>query len=232
MRWSDDEPSGIQFDGLRARDVWALNKYFEQLPASRRRDRGRRVRGAVRATSASRSSISGPSDGRATVRGEPPAARRVAAALDACIGDGVEDALGGARRHRRERRSSPRRSPMRRARSARSTARRRSRAAQRAIAIAAARQAAGLAVPELPRAWAYVLLCADRGRRRDARWSAPAPAARARRTRRRGRRRDVWAKYPEVDAMLDRELVRDRDQGRGRRRRRSGSTSGASAPRR
>ena len=24
--------SGLQFDGLRARDVWALNKYFEQLP--------------------------------------------------------------------------------------------------------------------------------------------------------------------------------------------------------
>ena len=34
VRWSDDQSTGIQFDGLRARDVWALNKYFEQLPAS------------------------------------------------------------------------------------------------------------------------------------------------------------------------------------------------------
>lgn len=33
VRWSNDESTGIQFDGLRARDVWALNKYFEQLPA-------------------------------------------------------------------------------------------------------------------------------------------------------------------------------------------------------
>ena len=33
VRWSDDTATGIQFDGLRAREVWALNKYFEQLPA-------------------------------------------------------------------------------------------------------------------------------------------------------------------------------------------------------
>lgn len=33
VRWSDDKATGIQFDGLRARDVWALNKFFEQLPA-------------------------------------------------------------------------------------------------------------------------------------------------------------------------------------------------------
>ena len=33
VRWSDDKGVGLQFDGLRARDVWALNKYFEQLPA-------------------------------------------------------------------------------------------------------------------------------------------------------------------------------------------------------
>jgi hypothetical protein len=33
VRWSDDASIGIQFDGLRARDVWALNKYFEQLQA-------------------------------------------------------------------------------------------------------------------------------------------------------------------------------------------------------
>lgn len=34
VRWSDSNGTGLQFDGLRARDVWALNKYFEQLPAS------------------------------------------------------------------------------------------------------------------------------------------------------------------------------------------------------
>jgi hypothetical protein len=31
VRWSDDKATGLQFDGLRARDVWALNKYFELL---------------------------------------------------------------------------------------------------------------------------------------------------------------------------------------------------------
>lgn len=34
VRWSDDTTTGLQFDGLRARDVWALNKYFDQLPAA------------------------------------------------------------------------------------------------------------------------------------------------------------------------------------------------------
>ncbi|HSD87746.1 MAG TPA: PilZ domain-containing protein [Kofleriaceae bacterium] len=34
VRWSDDKATGLQFDGLRARDVWALNKFFEQLPSS------------------------------------------------------------------------------------------------------------------------------------------------------------------------------------------------------
>jgi hypothetical protein len=33
VRWSDDAATGLQFDGMRAREVWALNKYFEQLPA-------------------------------------------------------------------------------------------------------------------------------------------------------------------------------------------------------
>jgi hypothetical protein len=31
VRWSDDNGVGLQFDGLRARDVWALNEYFKQL---------------------------------------------------------------------------------------------------------------------------------------------------------------------------------------------------------
>ena len=31
VRWSDAKGVGIQFDGLRARDVWALNELFKQL---------------------------------------------------------------------------------------------------------------------------------------------------------------------------------------------------------
>ena len=31
VRWTDGNAIGLQFDGLRAKDVWALNKYFEQL---------------------------------------------------------------------------------------------------------------------------------------------------------------------------------------------------------
>lgn len=34
VRWSDDSATGLQFDGLRARDVWGLNKFFEKLPSS------------------------------------------------------------------------------------------------------------------------------------------------------------------------------------------------------
>jgi len=33
VRWSNSDGIGIQFDGLRARDVWALNEYFKQLPS-------------------------------------------------------------------------------------------------------------------------------------------------------------------------------------------------------
>lgn len=31
VRWSDPKAVGLQFDGLRARDVWALNEYFKLL---------------------------------------------------------------------------------------------------------------------------------------------------------------------------------------------------------
>ncbi len=33
VRWADAKGVGLQFDGLRARDVWALNEYFKQLPS-------------------------------------------------------------------------------------------------------------------------------------------------------------------------------------------------------
>ena len=32
VRWSTDLSVGIQFDGLRPKDVWALSKYLESLP--------------------------------------------------------------------------------------------------------------------------------------------------------------------------------------------------------
>jgi hypothetical protein len=31
VRWSDAKGVGLQFDGLRAQEVWALNAYFKQL---------------------------------------------------------------------------------------------------------------------------------------------------------------------------------------------------------
>jgi hypothetical protein len=32
VRWATDEEAGVQFDGLRARDVWSLNEFFKSLP--------------------------------------------------------------------------------------------------------------------------------------------------------------------------------------------------------
>jgi hypothetical protein len=76
--------------------------------------------------------------------------------------------------------------------------------ADAAIGIAAARQAAGRPAPELARAWTYVLLCADREGLVDAAHGA------ARQLRALGGSPDVpaavWAKYPDVDAIANREL--------------------------
>ena len=78
-------------------------------------------------------------------------------------------------------------------------------AANQAIGLAAARQAAGLAVPELARAWTYVLLCADRDNHVDAAMVA------ANRLRAVGGSPDVpasvLAKYPAVDTAADLDLV-------------------------
>jgi hypothetical protein len=77
--------------------------------------------------------------------------------------------------------------------------------AQTAIALGAARQAAGLAVPELPRAWAYVLLCADR----TGDTSLAVRAATSLRAL--GGSPDVDAKtldrYPEIDALSNRDAI-------------------------
>lgn len=32
IRWCANQGIGVQFDGLRAREVWSLNKFFETLP--------------------------------------------------------------------------------------------------------------------------------------------------------------------------------------------------------
>jgi hypothetical protein len=72
-------------------------------------------------------------------------------------------------------------------------------ATRTALPLLAARQAAGLAVAELPRAWAYVLLCADRTGDSDVAMRA------AQRLRAVGGSPDVAPslldKYPEVDAL-------------------------------
>lgn len=88
-------------------------------------------------------------------------------------------------------------------------------AAKLGVGIAAARQASGLPAPELSRAWTYVLLCADRKAQESGPSSRPAQgfddamhAAAA--LRKIGGSGDVpaeiWAKYPEVDTLLDHEL--------------------------
>ncbi len=33
VRWVSGATVGVQFDGMRAREVWSLNKFFESLPA-------------------------------------------------------------------------------------------------------------------------------------------------------------------------------------------------------
>lgn len=132
------------------------------------------------------------------------AAAIVAAGLDPVIEDGVEDALAG---RDVDRDAAPLAAAL-------ATAQRAfgelacadvTPAAQQAIGLAAARQAAGLAAPELARAWTYLLLCADREDRLDAALAA------AGQLRALGGSPDVpasvWAKYPEVDVVSNRELV-------------------------
>jgi len=82
-------------------------------------------------------------------------------------------------------------------------------ASKTAIGLAAARQASGLPVPELARALTYVLLCADRAGDVDA---AMAAAAHLRTLGRSAAEPgdvppELWAKYPEVDVMIDRDMI-------------------------
>jgi hypothetical protein len=128
----------------------------------------------------------------------------VAAGLDPVIGDGVEDALAGrdVDRDTVELAAAIAAAQDAFGKLACSDV---MPAAQQAIGLAAARQAAGQAAPELARAWTYVLLCADRENQIDAALTAVS------RLRALGGSPDVpasvWAKYPDVDVVANRDLV-------------------------
>jgi hypothetical protein len=132
------------------------------------------------------------------------AAAMIAGGLDALIGDGVEDALAG---ENVDKDAVQLAAAIAQAEDAfgKLDCKLATEASTLAIGIAAQRQAANLPVPELPRALAYVLLCADRAgdvdkalvaakHLRAVGGSDDVPA-------------DVWKKYPEIDAVADRELV-------------------------
>lgn len=128
----------------------------------------------------------------------------VAAGFDPVIGEGIEDALAGVSADRDAIQLAQTMAEAQRAFGALDCTAA-IKAAQAALGIAAARQAAGLAAPELARALTYMLLCADRSgdidtamlaatRLRKVGVTANVPA-------------DVLSKYPEVDTIVDRELV-------------------------
>jgi hypothetical protein len=132
------------------------------------------------------------------------AAAMIAGGLDAVIGDGVEDALAG---DNVDKDAVQLAAAIAQAEDAfgKLDCKLATEASTLAIGIAAQRQAANLPVPELPRALAYVLLCADRAGDVDQAMVA------ARHLRTVGGSddvpADVWKKYPELDTVADRELV-------------------------
>jgi hypothetical protein len=142
----------------------------------------------------------GPDDG---TRGKLAAAI-VAGGLEPIIGDGIEDALAGTNADRDgiglAAALAEAKDKFGALACPEATA-----AAQTAISIGAARHAAGLAVPELPRAFAYVLLCADRGN------DHPAAIVAAAHIRALGGSADVdaklLAKYPDIDALSNRDMM-------------------------
>ena len=167
------------------------------LIASRRRRQRGRLAQAARARRGDRSR----SRRRRAARTQQLADAVVAAGLEPVLGDGVEDALAGVDASIATRRSSRRRSPMREHAFGALDVQRRDRRPRRPRSRSGPRaRPPGLAVPELPRAWTYVLLCADRDGRRDA-----ARCSRPTRLRALGGSPDVdatlLARYPEVDAV-------------------------------
>jgi hypothetical protein len=144
----------------------------------------------------------GPDDGP-TIR-KAIAGKLVAGGFDPVAGDGLEDALAGESSDADDVLLAAAMAEAQRAFGALDCTAAVT-AANQAIGLAAARQAAGIAVPELPRATAYVVLCADRANNVDAAMKAVAKFRAA------GGGNDVPAdvlkKYPEMDTVLDRELV-------------------------
>ncbi|MGN6109607.1 MAG: hypothetical protein ACTHU0_31150, partial [Kofleriaceae bacterium] len=126
-----------------------------------------------------------------------------AAGLAPVVGDGIEDALAGQGGDRDAIELAAAMAEAQRAFGALDCAAVLA-AGQRAVGLLAARQAAGLPVPEQPRAWTYLLLCADR------RGELDTAVVAAQRLRALGGSAEVpaelWRKYPEADAVIDREV--------------------------
>ncbi|MDQ3338025.1 MAG: hypothetical protein M4D80_22910 [Myxococcota bacterium] len=128
----------------------------------------------------------------------------VKAGLDPVVGNGIEDALAGVNVDKDAVAAAAALAEAQRAFGALDCAAA-IKSSESAITILAMRQAAGVAVPELPRALTYVLLCKDKAGDVD---GAMVAAARLRAV---GGSKDVpadlWKKYPAVDTVLDHELV-------------------------
>lgn len=145
----------------------------------------------------------GPNPADASVRGKLASAI-VDASLEPVYGDGIEDALAGIDA---DRDSVELAAAMADAQQKFGTldCKGAITAAQNAISLGAARQAAGIAVPELAKAWTYVLLCADRT------GDAPAGLVAASAIRALGGSPDVdekiLARYPDVDALSNRDVL-------------------------
>ncbi|MBL9020484.1 MAG: hypothetical protein JNL83_40240, partial [Myxococcales bacterium] len=152
----------------------------------------------------------GPADSGAARRAIAGAA--VSAGLEVAAGDGLEDALAGEVIEKDAVLLAAALAEAQRAFGALDCAAAAT-AARTAIGLGAARQAAGLAVPELPRAWTYVLECADRTNDTAAALHAAAmlraviaaDAAGTTASSTRGGGSDLLAKYPDVDTTLDRD---------------------------
>jgi len=143
----------------------------------------------------------GPDDG-GKARGKLGASV-VAAGMQPVIDDGIDDALAGISRDTDEQTIAVELAQAKQAfgdLDCKTTTTQ----ARQAIGELAARQAAGLPVPELPRAWAYVLLCADRDGDTGA---ALIAAARIRALGGADVPKAILDKYPDLDAVADRDTI-------------------------
>jgi hypothetical protein len=144
----------------------------------------------------------GPDDQGATRR--KLAAAVVDGGLEAVVGDGIEDALAGIGAERDATTLANALADAQRAFGA-LDCKTAIASGMQAVGIAAARQAAGLPVPEATRAWTYVLLCAERSGDPDtALYAATNLRALGGSTH---VPHDVWARYPDVDTVVDPEMI-------------------------